>query len=136
MDTDPHTPPKTPNSMLSPPRTPSRSLNSNPSHPNTTRPPATKQWPQLPKTLATSELVNATERIFGYKPRQWQTEATIKILEGHDTFVLAPTGAGKSLVFAMLAVAAELTGSQGLVVVICPLKALQLDQVCASFCRR
>lgn len=43
--------------------------------------------------------------------------------------VVAPTGAGKSLVFALLAIAAELTKSDALVLVICPLKALQLDQV-------
>ena len=71
--------------------------------------------------------MNATEKIFGYKPRQWQIDATIKILEGHNTFVLALTGAGKLLMFVMLAIAAELTKSQGLVIVICPLKALQLD---------
>ena len=43
--------------------------------------------------------------------------------------IVARTGARKSLVFALLAIAAELMKSEGLVLVICPLKALQLDQV-------
>ena len=42
---------------------------------------------------------------------------------------IAGTGAGKSLIFAMLAIAAELANFQGIVVVICPLKSLQKDQV-------
>ena len=131
VDLNPQTPPKTPtritNSKSLLLSTQHRSPYPNNSTPNTTLPSAGKQWPRLPKTLPRSELVNATEKIFGYKPRQWQIDATIKILEGHNTFVLAPTGAGKSLMFVMLAIAAELTKSQGLVIVICPLKALQLD---------
>ncbi|KAI1790168.1 P-loop containing nucleoside triphosphate hydrolase protein [Ganoderma leucocontextum] len=42
---------------------------------------------------------------------------------------VAGTGAGKSMVFALLAIAAELSGADGLVIVVCPLKALQLDQI-------
>ncbi|EPS92563.1 hypothetical protein FOMPIDRAFT_1106204, partial [Fomitopsis schrenkii] len=61
-------------------------------------------------------------------PREWQLRAARKTLEGHDTMTVAPTGAGKSMVFALLAIAAELTKSEGLILVICPLKALQLDQ--------
>ena len=52
-----------------------------------------------------------------------------KVLEGHDAIVIAGTGAGKSLIFAMLAVAAALTGFDGVVIVICPLKSLQKYQV-------
>lgn len=97
--------------------------------PNTTQPSTGKQQPWLLKTLTTLELVNVAKKIFGYKPWQWQIDAIIKILEGHITFIPALTSAGKSLVLAMLAIAVELTESQGLVVMICPLKALQLDQV-------
>jgi ATP-dependent helicase YprA (DUF1998 family) len=53
----------------------------------------------------------------------------LKILEGHDVIVLAGTGAGKSLMFAMVAIAAALVRFKGVVMVIYPLKALQLDQV-------
>ena len=55
------------------------------------------------------------------------------MLEGHDAIGLAGTGAGKSLVFAILAVAAELADFQGLVLVICFLKSLENDQV--SLCQ-
>ena len=74
-------------------------------------------------------LEDVTKQIFGYLPRSWQTKVTEKVLEGHDVIAIAGTGAGKSLIFAMLAVAAELAGFEGIVVVICPLKSLQKDQV-------
>lgn len=68
-------------------------------------------------------------RFFGYVPRPWQLKAAKKLLEGHDIFVVAGTGSGKSLVFALVAIAAQLAKYPGLLIVICPLKALQLDQV-------
>ena len=70
-----------------------------------------------------------TQQIFGCKPRDWQIKLTEKVLEGHDVIGLAGTGSGKSLVFAMLAITAELAGFTGVVIVICPLKSLQKDQV-------
>ncbi|KAF8869867.1 hypothetical protein CPB84DRAFT_1640591, partial [Gymnopilus junonius] len=66
--------------------------------------------------------------IFGYAPRSWQMKVTEKVLEGRDVIAIAGTGAGKSLVFVMLAIAAELAGFEGIVVVVCPLKSLQKDQ--------
>ena len=54
----------------------------------------------------------------------------LKCAEGYDTFGIAGTGYGKSLVFALLAIAVALAGSKGIVMVICPLKSLQIDQVC------
>jgi superfamily II DNA helicase RecQ len=54
----------------------------------------------------------------------------LKCAKGYyDTFAIAGTGYGKSLVFALLAVAVALVESKGTVMVICPLKALQIDQV-------
>jgi hypothetical protein len=47
----------------------------------------------------------------------------------------AGTGAGKSMVFALLAIATELAKSSGLVIVVCPLKALQHDQCVPSIHR-
>ncbi|RDX43274.1 hypothetical protein OH76DRAFT_1361351, partial [Lentinus brumalis] len=71
----------------------------------------------------------ATEKIFGYAPREWQLRAMQRILEGHDVMTVAGTGAGKSLVFALVAIAAALAGFDGLIIVVSPLKALQNDQV-------
>ena len=70
-----------------------------------------------------------TEQIFGYPLRAWQIQVTEKVLEGHDAIAIAGTGAGKSLIFGMLAIAAEVVGFEGIVIVICPLKSLQKDQV-------
>lgn len=86
-------------------------------------------WPRLKARVAEIELAEAAQDIFGYTPRRWQLRAAIAILEGRDTMVVAGTGSGKSLVFALVAIAAGLVRSRGLVVVICPLKVLQLDQV-------
>jgi hypothetical protein len=36
------------------------------------------------------------------------------VLEGHDVIEIAGTGAGKSLIFAVLAIAAELAGFEGI----------------------
>ncbi|TFK78511.1 hypothetical protein K466DRAFT_507205, partial [Polyporus arcularius HHB13444] len=74
-------------------------------------------------------LERATTEIFGYSPRPWQSKVAVKLLEGHDVIVVAGTGAGKLLIFGMLALASALVEFDGLVLVICPLKALQLDQV-------
>lgn len=84
-------------------------------------------WPRLGnRSLPDSTLIAATEEIFGYSPRPAQLRAAVKILEGHDVFIVAATGSGKSLVFALLAIAATLLGLKRVVIVICPLKALQL----------
>jgi superfamily II DNA helicase RecQ len=88
-----------------------------------------KTWPRIGRKVPSETLEDVTKQIFGYSPRRWQTKVAEKVLEGNDAIVIAGTGAGKSLVFAMLAVAAELAGFEGVVIVICPLKSLQKDQV-------
>ena len=75
------------------------------------------------------EIISVARQIFGYEPHPWQLRMFVKCAEGCDTFCIAGTGFGKSLVFALLAIAAELAGSKGTVVVVCPLKALEIDQV-------
>ena len=91
--------------------------------------PPTQTWPRIGQKIDRKVLEDVTKQIFGYLPRSWQTKVTEKVLEGHDVIAIAGTGAGKSLIFAMLAIAAELAGFEGIVVVICPLKSLQKDQV-------
>ena len=88
-----------------------------------------KQWPRIGKRIPSEDIKAAIQQIFGYEPRSWQLKLAEKVLEGNDAIGLVGTGAGKSLVFAILAVAAELAEFQGLVLVICPLKSLQNDQV-------
>ena len=64
-----------------------------------------------------------------YDPDDWQIYTIQRILEGYDTMFCAGTGYGKSLVFEGLA---YLGSKQNKVlIVICPLKALENDQVCA-----
>ncbi len=84
-------------------------------------------WPRLGGRVSEEELYQAVVKVFGYAPCSWQISAAIKILEGRDVMVVAGTGAGKSMVFGLLAIAIALTGGKGLVIVVCPLKALQLD---------
>ena len=91
--------------------------------------PSLTTWPRIGEKVPTTVLKDVTSQIFRYKPQDWQVKITEKVLEGHDAIGLAGTGAGKSLVFAMLAIATELAGFNGLVIVICPLKSLQKDQV-------
>jgi superfamily II DNA helicase RecQ len=98
--------------------------------------PSPTTWPRIGEKVPATVLKDVTSQIFGYEPRDWQVKITEKVLEGYDAIGLAGTGAGKSLVFAMLAIATELAGFKGLVIVICPLKSLQKDQVglCQSEC--
>lgn len=94
-----------------------------------TRQPALAPWPRLLRRVTLNAITDATERIFGYRPREWQLEVMVKVLEGNDCIVIAGTGSGKSLVYALLAIAAELAQGSGVIIVTCPLKALQEDQV-------
>ena len=96
---------------------------------NSATPSRSQTWPRIGRKISTETLEDITKQIFGYSPREWQTKVVEKVLEGHDAIVIAGTGAGKSLIFAMLAVAAALAGFDGVVIVICPLKSLQKDQV-------
>ena len=134
----PSTPTRTPlNDIINTPCTTPRALrlfltprhrktprsSSNPGLPNA-------KWPRIGKKIPIEEIVSVTKQIFGYKPRPWQLKLFTKCAEGYDTFAIAGTGYGKSLMFALLAIAVELAGCKGTVMIVCPLKSLELDQVC------
>lgn len=70
-----------------------------------------------------------------YLPDDWQVELILRVLEGYDSILTAGTGCGKSLIFEGLAVMGTRVVPKykiPLVVVICPRKALEYDQVCPS----
>ena len=71
-----------------------------------------------------------TKLRFGYEPRDWQLQAALKVLEGSDGIVVAGTGKGKTMIFALLGLAASLSKAKGHYIIVSPLKALEGDQVC------
>lgn len=75
-------------------------------------------------------LKEETKESFGYKPRDWQLQAALKVLEGSDGVIVAGTGKGKMMVFPLLGLAVKLTKTKGRYIIVSPLKALEGDQVC------
>lgn len=76
------------------------------------------------------DLKAETKRCFGYEPHEWQLRAALKVLEGNDGVVVAGTGKGKTMVFALLGFAVKLSKTKGHYIIVSPLKALEGDQVC------
>ena len=68
---------------------------------------------------------DALEQFFGFKQFKGEQEAIIQnVLDGHNTFVIMPTGGGKSLCYQLPALMSE-----GTAIVVSPLIALMKNQV-------
>lgn len=86
---------------------------------------------ELTKTPFYSDLLRTLKKTFGLQSfRPNQLEACTSSMQGHDIFVLMPTGGGKSLCFQLPAVVKN-TQTDGVTVVISPLVSLMHDQVAA-----
>ncbi len=72
-----------------------------------------------------SALLSSLQKFFGFEAFKGEQEAIIKnVLEGNDTFVIMPTGGGKSMCYQLPALLSE-----GTAIVISPLIALMKNQV-------
>ena len=95
--------------------------------------PLKKKWPRFEKKVKEERLRAEVKERFGYEPHEWQLQAALKVLEGNDGVVVAGTGKGKTMVFALLGFAVKLSKTKGHYIVISPLKALEGDQVRLMF---
>ncbi|MCF8463830.1 MAG: DNA helicase RecQ [Flavobacteriales bacterium] len=77
------------------------------------------------ETAVGSELKDALKKYFGFNQFKGEQEQIIKsVLDGNDTFVIMPTGGGKSLCYQLPALI-----SDGTAIVVSPLIALMKNQV-------
>ena len=76
-------------------------------------------------TISTAALYEALQERFGFSSFKGNQEAIIKtLLAGNDTFVIKPTGGGKSLCYQLPAIISE-----GVAIIVSPLIALMKNQV-------
>ena len=89
---------------------------------------------RLPSRVTTPEAVQRVlkqELSIPFEPDFWQAYIVHCILQGYDGMCVAATGLGKSLVFEGTA---KLAGTGQAALVVCPLKALERDQVGLDSC--
>lgn len=76
-------------------------------------------------TISTSVLYEALQEHFGFSSFKGNQESIVKtLLAGNDTFVIKPTGGGKSLCYQLPAIISE-----GVAIIVSPLIALMKNQV-------
>ena len=114
-------------STLNPSNRPSAIPSQPETHPRS-QVPLRKKWPRFNEKIRTEKLKEEVKQRFGYEPHKWQLQAALKVLEGNDGVVIAGTGKGKTMVFALLGLAVQLSRTKGYYVIVSPLKALEGDQ--------
>ena len=78
-----------------------------------------------PSSYSTEDLQSALQKHFGFNQFKGSQEDIIRnVLDGKDTFVIMPTGGGKSLCYQLPALMLE-----GTAIIISPLIALMKNQV-------
>ena len=91
----------------------------------TKKPTATKTAVKETKPRVKVNLHNALQEYFGFNKFKGTHEKAIEsLLAGHDTFVIMPTGGGKSLCYQLPALI-----SDGVAIVVSPLISLMKNQV-------
>lgn len=121
---------------MDPPRTPPKHTKPLPEETNRTT--GTPQWCKAPKQRTTAPKTTSTiaqlkqsltEKLaLKFMPEDWQAHLIRCMLDSYDAIFCTGTGYGKSLIFEGLA---SLGGKNKLVLVVCPLKSLEYDQVCS-----
>lgn len=134
MDIEPE--PSSPGQAPSPPQTPATTDPLQQS-PRKRRPPVASRLPgintELPSKLSIADIKTELQSRLKlkYTPDDWQAHLILRLLQGYDSILVAGTGYGKSLIFEGLAVLGGYKVGRGrkpLVILICPLKALEHDQ--------
>jgi superfamily II DNA helicase RecQ len=81
-----------------------------------------QDWARDAKLAALDKI--GSERL-NYELKDWQRSGAARLLSGEDVLLLVATGAGKSLLFYLYALARP----QELIIVVSPLKMLEKDMV-------